>query len=973
MATITGTFFDITNKAKYQVVLNCPKLASNITIGENENADVWFGSDPVVITRDWEDSFQHVIRSSCQIDLVSKIWLGDYLFAENATDISVNVNVMSGSLVTKQIFFGYVEPQTYSQPYTHKYNSITLNCVDALSVLEEQRMTDLGTDGTSYNTLKEKASNMTLYSLITTILHANTPNTAIYFDGSTGINSISLVRYPKRIFTDIHLSSILWLGDSMDDMMTNLEILEAIMQYLNLYIVFSLGPNNSPRMCYYIYDLNMIKNNSSIKWYNIDSLSSNTVTTTSNVFPIDKSSIAADDTNISMAETYNQIAVKASADSFDTIINNPLDTSALNNPFGTANRYMTEFVTLGEGKTAAKRMKKMLQGEWHDNDQGQFFRHWYVEYLNNPQWRFNVYNASSSTPVMQPLENISNVHCMSINTDTAYSTATALQDLQNQWVMTRAAQSINGSYSKSPIYISTSHPFQPFTWGNCIGACMFNQYSTGKINPTDASTAYSKQNNKNVLAITINNLYSQNLRTSIYNMMYNSQGEIINRNMCLCDYSTTGGAYVPVDDNITYYLVFTGKIVLSPFIKNIIDYYNFNPKLDRDLLKKCQSQFKYGNDDHCYYSRIFYRTLNPTNNLGNKYNTTKWVKHPDAIVDMRNLVPFIADDGLKDDDYEYLSESGDTIEKVGVLVCRLQIGNKYLSEEVVTNEDGSTTFTENYTWTEDQSAVFTLGFDPKITDYIVGQEFKIGKDISMYKNIDVDYGMAIPIKRSDGLSGNVRFQILYPTSIIWNKNTRQHHTMLRHTKWTSEGIDLFCNDYSNMDMDNCDNRVENIFISELKAVLYSDNAGKNWNQENDIIYISNEQNKYIRAKDDIEFKIVSGLTQEEAAQFGVSNMATINSAINSNGSPLITMTKLDTAKSGFVGFVTNKPERIYVNDRYLEYCKPRHIVTSTVTRHYYPFNARFTFRFFPSKNFLMKGDSMDLKYNSETITAIEYE
>lgn len=970
MGVITGTFKNINNSETFRVTFTCPRLADDIVIGENENSDVWFGPDPVEITRSSDSSLKHVIMSSCQINLVSKIWLGDYLFAEQATSIPVRVDKVVGLRIVKPLFYGYVEPQTYSQPYANRYNEININCVDTLSILEDQRMTDLGVNGTSYKTLKEQAGNKTFYQLITTMLDSTLP---IYYDASTGLTVATIINNPTLLFSSISISSILWLGKSADDMMTNLEILEAIMQYLDLYIIQSIPYNNGSECAYYIFDNNMIKQSSSLKWINLKTLRS--TTRTNRPLVVSSSLYAADDTNVTMAETFNQISVKASADSFDTIINNPLDTQNLNNPFGSANRYMTEFITLGEGEHAAKRMRSMLNGEWYDNEWGQqWFRHWYVEYLNNPEWKFNVYHQAVVTqtavlPEMLTLEDIQNVHLSNINSDTSYSTSLALSDQTNQWVMTRAAQSINGSYNKVSPRVSNKKVYQDFTWGNCIGACMFNQFSTGKINKGDSSSAQQKVNNKNVLAITINNLYSQSLRSAIYNMMYDSQGNLRDQDICLCDYNTTGGAFVPVDDEITYYLVFSGSMMLSPFIKHILDYESFNPEyfIKQDL-HTMQSQYKYGNNDHCFYTRVFYNTLHPGINLGDEYNTTTWKKHSSAVLTMRNILPYIPEDGLKLEDYEYASSEGDTIEKVGVLVCRLQIGDKYLNEEVITNADGSTSFTENYTWTTDSSAVFTIGFDPKIGDYIVGQEYKIGKDISMYKNIDTNYGMAIPIKRSDQLSGNVRFQILYPTSIIWNKNTKRHKTLFRHTKWTSEGIDLFNYNYDEMNMNNCSNRVENIFITELKAVLYSDNGGKNWNQENDIVYISNEQNKYIRANDDVEFKIVSGLTTTEANQFGVSNIATINSALTPSGSPVLYICKLDVQNQTII---QDKPERIYVNDKYLEYCTPRQIVTTTLKKGDFNFYNKFRFGYFPDKQFIITGDVIDLKYNTETITTKE--
>ena len=49
-------------------------------------------------------------------------------------------------------------------------------------------------------------------------------------------------------------------------------------------------------------------------------------------------------------------------------------------------------------------------------------------------------------------------------------------------------------------------------------------------------------------------------------------------------------------------------------------------------------------------------------------------------------------------------------------------------------------------------------------------------------NLDAK-GTAIPIKKSDALSGAVVFRILGPVNLTWNDITRRHPSFWRHTKW----------------------------------------------------------------------------------------------------------------------------------------------------------------------------------------------
>lgn len=50
-------------------------------------------------------------------------------------------------------------------------------------------------------------------------------------------------------------------------------------------------------------------------------------------------------------------------------------------------------------------------------------------------------------------------------------------------------------------------------------------------------------------------------------------------------------------------------------------------------------------------------------------------------------------------------------------------------------------------------------------------------------NLDAK-GTAIPIKKSDALSGAVVFRILGPVNLTWNDITRRHPSFWRHTNGT---------------------------------------------------------------------------------------------------------------------------------------------------------------------------------------------
>ena len=172
--TISGQFKTYDNLHTIAVTITSPANGTNIVIGNNENAHVWFSSDPVVIDLECEDTFEVILAHRATINIVTDQWLGDYLFANNITDIPVQImydNVL--------VFDGYVEHNVYNQGYANKWEEISLNCIDHLLALENLRLSDT----TDYQTLVENADIHTFKWILQQLL-GSTVN--IYFDGSKG-------------------------------------------------------------------------------------------------------------------------------------------------------------------------------------------------------------------------------------------------------------------------------------------------------------------------------------------------------------------------------------------------------------------------------------------------------------------------------------------------------------------------------------------------------------------------------------------------------------------------------------------------------------------------------------------------------------------------------------------------------------------------------------------------------------------
>ena len=198
---------------------------------------------------------------------------------------------------------------------------------------------------------------------------------------------------------------------------------------------------------------------------------------------------------------------------------------------------------------------------------------------------------------------------------------------------------------------------------------------------------------------------------------------------------------------------------------------------------------------------------------------------------------------------------------------------------------------------------FTIGFDPKIGDKLVGTEFSLQNNISYTMGIDVE-GIAIPIKKSDKISGQVKFMILGPVNTTWDVITRRHPTFFRHTKWSSSTVPLLAH-------------VSSIILKSFEVKVYSDNGLVNNTGDNDLIYMSDTVETYVNKKDDLQMKINSALTTAECQALGVTDTVKLSTPFNvSTNEGLLTI--YDYTKA-----VAAKPEQIYVDSYYNEYHAPR--------------------------------------------------
>lgn len=819
-----------------------------IEIG-TEKADVYFSEDPAEIENEVNDTFDVLLRNSAKIRLLCGNLIKD-LFSTSCRDAVVNIYKNDTC-----IFAGFIEPQTLSQPYNDRWDELELNCIDALSALQYSKYKNVGALGVIYAFVKAEAAQRSFYDIATEILQGVTEgldilgnqNIKFWYDGSKAVDAKTANRY--QVFKQLSISDLLFLGDDESDVWQQDEVLEELLKYLNLHIVQD-GFN------FYIFSWESVKAApDKIIWHDI--VANSTKTTAQQAVTIALANVADCDTTISIGDVYNQLLLTAKVEDIESVIESPLDEDLLVSPYTNKQKYLTEYSSDGEGRTAYNAFYAMTHDQKTTYGAGAI-TDWYVQVMRNKQWTF-------------PMRG---------NTDI---------DIVDYF----------GSEG-------TNQHALPDWLGQAPGAAIMALGSVKMNTANDDNSPTSKVNMTNYLVVSVNGNGVDNDENKTYPSVADIQ-----KNIPYAVYSgnKAGGVFSPSDEETTNYIVLSGKVVLNPIMRQTNTYTNLHNKewhgglpiglKENEIYVWHQTVPSRNNGDGRYYTRQYWQAETPDKEVS-------WHEGADS-----GFYPYTGE-GPKEYEFKYsaVGDSTDTISKVAVLACMLVIGDKCVVE---TGTDGQTT---DFVWqkykerSECQSddeyyqQCFTIGFDPKIGDKLVGTEFSIQNNIDYKMGIDAE-GIAIPITKGDKISGQVRFMILGPVNATWDVITRRHPTFFRHTKWSSSSVPLLAH-------------VSSILIKSFEVKVYSDNGLiSNGNDDNDIIYMSDTKETFVNKKDDLEFKINSALTATECAQLGVSNTVKLSTPLNiSTGDGVLEVYDRN-------GNVKAKPEQIYVDSYYTEYHKPR--------------------------------------------------
>lgn len=925
MIEIRGWFKDIHDN---DIVVEIQKQSDeNVSLTIGENGIYFAGDSPVTITQDVENEFQIILSKQCTINLITDSYVGDYLFADNARDVEVVVTryINQGNQTRRFVLFaGFLEPITFSQGYAHVVDSFTLTAHDYLGTLEYLNYKDITLN--TFDTAKQDAANRSFKDILYEII----PQSRIWFDQSKGIDQDSI----QTLFDDLGIFDIYMIGETFDDLWTQKDVLEEMLRYLNLHIVM-VGSE------FYIFDWDSLMNKTEIVWLNLGTKLTKTLPV--NFITLTKEYYADEDTNVTVSDVYNQIQVTDELESLDELIKSPLDNDSLQPLYPRKSWYMTEFISEGEGEKAREAFEKIIDDQASSYDQAKTIN-WFIQPMYNPDWKLYLPDGRL---IQDLVERDSNGMAINAYKLPLYANEHSLTPL----ILNSGSAQIRTANNNSPIASVDMTPY------------LFISIKGNNADPKDQGTATGYE-----LPIPGNAELEQ----------LHNRGPIL-------EYvsNISGGTFSPVDEDTTNYIIFSGKMILQTvtwesdrWFNCLKRQYSINKKYiqlgnvymlnNDDYYLRTEDKdkpFTYGqienlgsnsfdvnylpvpsknNEDGRFYTRRFYKDID-TSILygGDDILNTDHSQDPyplyqvwDFTKTKANLNMWTDDPGKKMLEYKYTvigdkKNSPDLIKKLPILECSLVIGDKCLVEYDMDDKGDS-----KFKWVDknvglpveeedDEGNIkrynkftFTLGIDPDTDnrenpDYIIGQEYDFQNTVDTFTmDLNGPSGTAIPIKRSDELAGKVEFKILGPVNLTYDEITRRNGDIWYwHSKWSTTSRAVL-------------SHLESIIIKDFEAKLYT--SGSSDAPDSDLIYVSDETDRYISKNDDTTFKFITQLSSAECLAKGIKPSINQNAVLNiKTNIPVSSLYNAITQE-------TAKAEELFVDQYYRIFSTPKVRMETTI-------------------------------------------
>ena len=859
-----GTYYNGGGERIEVRIVSHHATAQQVEIG-GDGSGISFTDNPVKITSQVNDTFDHLLCQQATISLLCEGYVEEF-FSNQCRDVAVEILREDECL-----FSGFLEPQAFSQGYNEAEDEVTLTCIDRLSALQYAQYRNIGTAEETYSSVRAHAKQRTFAEILKEMLDSVGKDSQtvgeyaprIYYDGSKAVDDSEAHRY--SVFEDISINELLFLGNEEDDTWTQEDVATEILRYLNLHAL-QVGRN------IYLFAWETIRKGEPIAFRGILGTEGDLEIKPRLIAPTN--SIVSDcDTQLDVAPTYNLLKLTADVEEMENLVESPLESDSLLNAYPGIQRYMTELCADGEGSKAYNGFHDLVKTGQTDYSGAQVVD-WYVRVKNCKNWK--LYGADRKNLVA---------------------------DLCSQGKNQQALPNYLGTVPGAAALIAVG--------------------SVKKANGGQDNSLTSKVNMENCLVISVNGNGKDG------ESEYQPSDDMLLGAVPCAEYvgNEAGGVFSPTDEETTNYIVIGGKMVLNPRMNTSGCYHDLSTK--QWLPPTQQGSGIY----------VWHNTVASRNNTDGRYYTRRywkaesWKDEVQADDDMDSLqgggfLPFTGD-GPQDYEFRYSAygDSTDKLSKVSIVQCMLIIGEKCVVEKQpgeLLGDDGipgtGNGQLSDFVWmkykereqceSDDEyyQQSFSIGFDPKIGDKIIGTEFAMQNNLNYTDNVDAE-GIAIPIRMKDKVHGEVRFIILGPVNCTWNEITKRHHTMFRHTKWSKNTVPLLAH-------------ISDIIIKEFTVGIYSDNGKVGSDgSSNDLVYMSDTDEDYINKKDDLEMKITTALTSKECRELGVVNGVNLSAPLRMDTG--LSLPSIYDRNSG----ETAKPEQHYVNDYWQEYHKPRVILT----------------------------------------------
>lgn len=922
---ITGTFNDINDTKSYTVTISgLGDSQQTFTVKDVTDADfnettntILFPLDPIHITTDYSDTFDHRIVKSATVNLITNFNLRDLVLASNNHSISMTIVADAGKQTEIELFSGYVEPLCFSEPYARFWNEVEITANDKLANSQYIKYPNL-----ILQTLNEQDTPLGILSKIAVGIG----------DNNSTVDTSGLDSDIVTALSTTKISNSVWVGESPDDWMDCFEVLEQLGKYWGFW---SMWDNNKLKL---------------IDWHNME----RTPATSENneLANQPKEDFCDDSTSLSNADAYTQIKLECDINDAEPIVEFGDD---IQSPYEHYALYLEELVTEGGGSRALNLFYNLVtENETSDETDKKHPSESYI-YKNfcwvkeSKLWDFGTNGYTQFLPEhttnpssQQAILNWLNTSGIGKGAFVSFGRTDKMSVKDNSPINSIALKDclvigVNGHDDKTHVSTLMSQ------WSDANPICSFTGTSKQFTPPDNKTINYLIISGK----ILLNKLQAQTgiVMHRKYQKWDDGFGE---------EYNAIGGNLY-LDTNLSG-SVHTYNSILSDFQ---------NGKKDSYLNKTVPGigENPYG----CYYTHKYYNGTS-----GSETPTSLKMLCGDLNQSKYNETWKYEYSGINGN-----TKKVDNTTKIPILKCQMKIGTGEDAKYCIERADLGPEHFDEFVWmTEEEAKVdqntqtpwlyFTIGIDPKIDDYIIGSEYDIKNNIWYYDDVD-GKGTAIPIKFTDNLSGAVEFKIISPMNSYWEDLNNDNKC-----------IYYFLNDtVPNMYNYPILEKLSSIILSDFKIELTS-NKGHILNNtaNNDLVYASEMNNSYVEAHED-DVKIATMITSDEAAEWGTEMVISDSHVVNSDGSPFFGFPyeveddngdPVIDEETGEPVIAYTKPEELYVNNFYNEYSIPRQIIETGLKIKSYdwlvnPANYKFKFGFLDGEYVPIRYD-VNLKYNN---------